>query len=111
MTAPAVTAARGVPRAPRAKPLPWLEPGVLAGGLVPLVSLAQRALQHALGADPIAQALNELGLVALIFLVASLACTPAKILFGWTWPLRVRRMLGVFAAAYATLHVTTYVAL
>ncbi len=111
MSAPAVTATRGMPRARRAKPLPWLEPGIFVGALTPLASLAQRAAQGTLGADPIAQALNELGLVALVFLVASLTCTPAKLLFGWTWPLRIRRMLGVFAAGYATLHVVTYVAL
>jgi sulfoxide reductase heme-binding subunit YedZ len=111
MHAPAVAAAPALPRARRAKPLPWLEPGVFIGALTPLVSIAQRAAMGELGADPIAQALNELGLVALVFLVASLACTPAKILFGWTWPLRIRRMLGVFAAGYATLHVITYVVL
>jgi sulfoxide reductase heme-binding subunit YedZ len=111
VSAPAITAAPGAPRARRAKPLPWLEPGVLVGGLTPLLSIAQRAATGELGADPIAQALNELGLVALVFLVASLACTPAKILFGWTWPLRIRRMLGVFAAVYAALHVLTYVVL
>jgi len=108
MSAPAVTVARGVARPRRSKPLPWLEPGVFVGALGPLVSLVQRAVQGTLGADPIAQALNELGLTALVFLVASLACTPAKILFGWTWPLRIRRMLGVYAAVYASLHVLTY---
>jgi sulfoxide reductase heme-binding subunit YedZ len=108
MSAPAVTAPRAAARPRRGKPYPWLEPGVLVGGLGPLVSLAQRAFQGALGADPIAQALNELGLVALVCLVASLACTPAKILFGWTWPLRIRRLLGIYAAVYATLHVLTY---
>ena len=45
--------------------------------------------------------MNELGLTALIFLVASLACTPARWLFGWTWPIRVRRELGLFAFFYA----------
>ena len=111
MSAPAVSAAPSASRARRARPLPWLEPGVFVGALTPLLSIAQRAAMGELGADPIAQALNELGLVALVFLVASLACTPTKILLGWTWPLRIRRMLGVFAAVYAALHVVTYVTL
>jgi sulfoxide reductase heme-binding subunit YedZ len=98
-------------RAPRARSLPWLKPGVAAGALVPLASLALRAVRDELGANPIAQALNELGLVALIFLVASLACTPAKTLLGWTWPIRLRRLLGVLAAGYAALHVFTYLVL
>ncbi|HEV7664689.1 MAG TPA: protein-methionine-sulfoxide reductase heme-binding subunit MsrQ, partial [Chloroflexota bacterium] len=50
-----------------------------------------------------------LGLAALVFLVASLACTPARWLFAWTWPARVRRLLGLFAFFYVALHFATYV--
>jgi len=92
-------------------PLPWLKPAVLTGSLVPIAAIVLRAWHGDLGADPIAQALNQLGLIALVFLVASLACTPLKALLGWTWPMRLRRMLGLLAAFYALLHVTTYTAL
>ena len=95
---------------PRGAPYPWLKSAVLTGGLVPIATIVLRGIRGELGADPIAQALNQLGLVALIFLVGSLACTPARRLFGWTWPPRIRRELGLFAFFYATLHVTTYVA-
>jgi sulfoxide reductase heme-binding subunit YedZ len=88
---------------------PWLKPGVLIGGLVPLALLVARATRHTLGADPIAIALNQLGLLALIFLLASLAATPLKLLFGLTWGLRIRRMLGLIAFFYASLHVGLYV--
>src|SRR5262249_54466013 len=44
----------------------------------------------------------------LIFLVASLACTPARRFFGWTWPMRARREIGLFAFFYACLHFATY---
>lgn len=81
------------------------------GALVPLASLGLRASLHALGANPIAQVENELGLTALIFLIATLACTPAKRLLGWTWQMRVRRELGLFAFFYASLHFLTYLAL
>lgn len=91
-------------------PHPWLKPAVLTGSLAPLASIAWRASHGALGADPVAQALNELGLLALVFLVASLACTPLKHFLGWTWPMRLRRMLGVLAFAYGLLHVATYFA-
>ena len=87
---------------------PWLKPGLLIGGLVPLGLLAWRAANDTLGADPIAIALNQLGLLALIFLVASLAATPLKLVFEWTWPIRVRRMLGLFAFFYASLHLLLY---
>jgi len=59
----------------------------------------------------VAVALNQLGYLALVFLVTTLACTPLKLLTGWTWPIGIRRMLGLFAAFYATLHFTTYVAI
>jgi len=96
---------------PRRRPYPWLEPGVLVGALVPIGVLVERAARGALGANPIAQALNQLGLLALALLVAALACTPAKLLFGWTWPLRVRRELGLLAFLYVCLHIATYTGL
>ncbi len=91
-------------------PLPWLKPGVFVGALVPLAGLLLQAGQGTLGADPVALVLNRLGLLALIFLLAALAVTPAKLLLGWTWPLRLRRMLGLFAFFYASVHFATYVA-
>ena len=95
----------------RGVPLPWLKPGVFAGALAPVAAILWRAAHGELGADPIAQALNQLGLVALVFLTAALAATPAKALLGWTWPVRLRRMLGLFGFFYAALHVATYMAL
>jgi sulfoxide reductase heme-binding subunit YedZ len=87
----------------------WLKPGLFIGALVPLASIALRALGGSLSANPIAEVENELGLAALIFLIASLACTPVRRAFGWTWPPRIRRELGLLAFAYAMLHVSVYV--
>lgn len=95
------------------KPPPdaWLKPGVLLGALVPLFVSVVRALSGRLGANPVATILNQLGLLALIFLIASLSATPLKRLFRMTWALRIRRLLGLLAFFYATLHVLTYVLL
>jgi methionine sulfoxide reductase heme-binding subunit len=90
---------------------PWLQPGIFLGALVPLAWIAVALTQNALGANPIAEIENALGLTALILLVASLACSPARRLFGWTWPMRIRRELGLFAFFYASLHFVTYVLL
>lgn len=103
--------AAGRSPARRGEPLPWLKPGIFVGALVPLASILLRAVQGALDANPIAQVINELGLTALILLVAGLACTPARWLFGWTWPVRIRRELGLFAFFYAMLHFLTYLVL
>jgi methionine sulfoxide reductase heme-binding subunit len=89
-------------------PLPWLKPALLLGGLSPLVLFLLRAARGTLSADPVAELLNQLGRLALIFLIASLVCTPLKTLAGWTWPIRVRRMLGVLSFVYALLHFLTY---
>jgi methionine sulfoxide reductase heme-binding subunit len=95
-----------------AKPkLNWLVPAVVTGALVPFASIGWRIYRHRLGANPIATALNQIGLLALIFLIASLSCTPLKIAFGWTWPLRVRRTLGLCAFFSALTHFSVYWAL
>jgi methionine sulfoxide reductase heme-binding subunit len=89
----------------------WLKRGVLIGALVPLLTIALRAYTGTLAANPIAEALNQFGLLALIFLVGSLAPTPLKALLDWKWPLRLRRMLGLLSFFYASLHLATYVLL
>jgi len=86
----------------------WLKPAVFAGALAPLAAILWNATHHNLGANPVAEALNELGLTALVFLVASLACTPLREVLDWPWAVGLRRMLGLFAFFYALLHATTY---
>lgn len=104
-----MTASRTPVRVPgRQAPYPWLAPGVFIGSLAPLASLLWQWSEGALGANPIAQAQNQLGLTAIVFLMAALACTPARLLFDWTWTARIRRMVGLFAFFYATVHFLTY---
>jgi sulfoxide reductase heme-binding subunit YedZ len=88
-----------------------LKPGVFAGALVPLAKIAVDAAFDELSANPIAEVMNRLGFWTLTFLLLSLAATPLKTFVGWTAPLRVRKMLGLFAFFYATLHFATYLAL
>ena len=66
---------------------------------------------NALGADPVAEVEHRLGLWALRFLVLALAVTPLRQLTGWAVLVRFRRMLGLYAFAYATLHLAAYVGL
>ena len=94
----------------RGVPYPWLKPAIFTGALTPLAAMALRAARGTLSADPIAYVLNQFGLLTLIFLIATLALTPLRKLFGWTWPIRIRRTVGLFAFFYACLHFTTYVA-
>jgi sulfoxide reductase heme-binding subunit YedZ len=96
------------PLFPKSGRHPWLKPGVFAGVLVPLAVIAWRGAHGQLGADPVAAVLNQLGYLALTLLVATLLCTPLKIVTGWTWGIKLRRTLGLFAFFYASLHFLTY---
>jgi sulfoxide reductase heme-binding subunit YedZ len=80
-------------------------------GLAPLPWLAYGWTQGLLGANPIAEVLNELGLWTLIVLLASLACTPIHIVTGWAYPLRLRKVLGLEAFFFACLHFSVYIGL
>jgi sulfoxide reductase heme-binding subunit YedZ len=83
--------------------------GVFAVASAPLGKLVADLLLSHLGANPIEAMLNRLGFWTLTLLVTTLAATPANVLLGLAWPARVRRMLGLWAFAYATLHLLFYV--
>src|SRR5258707_14797373 len=86
----------------------YLAPAIISGWLLTLAQLGYRIAKHELGANPIATALNQLGLLALVLLVATLCATPLKLTLGWTWPVRVRRTLGLLAFFTALLHFVLY---
>ncbi|AKQ63936.1 Membrane protein YedZ [Myxococcus hansupus] len=89
-------------------PYPWLNPALVVGGLSPLVMLAVQGPRGELGPNAIEAALHQTGLLALVLLLASLACTPLRLVAGWTWPARVRRTLGLLAFTYAVAHFLVY---
>lgn len=62
-----------------------------------------------LGANPIEFITRDLGNWTLIFLMITLAVTPLRRLSGWNWLIKLRRMIGLFAFFYATLHFVTYI--
>ena len=88
-----------------------LKAAVWAACLAPLAMLAHRFHVDDLGANPIDLVTDSLGIWALRLLLASLALTPLRILFGLSWPVTLRRLLGLFAFAYVALHLATWVVL
>lgn len=64
-----------------------------------------------LSAEPVAETHNALGLMALRTLLAALAVTPVHRLTGWTPVMSLRRMLGLWAFAYAAVHLGFYLAM
>jgi sulfoxide reductase heme-binding subunit YedZ len=71
---------------------------------VPLALLAWDSYFGNLGANPIEYALHTTGMLTLIFLMLTLAVTPARKLSGWNWLSNFRRTLGLYAFAYGSLH-------
>lgn len=79
--------------------------------LTPIGLLVYDGVRGELGANPIERIMNDLGFYTLTLLVASLAITPLRNLTGANWLIRFRRLIGLFAFFYVTLHFTTYIAL
>jgi sulfoxide reductase heme-binding subunit YedZ len=73
------------------------------------VWLVWAALHGRLGANPISEVTKETGTWTLRFLAITLAVTPLRRLTGWNALVRYRRMLGLFAFFYGTLHFLTYI--
>ena len=86
-----------------------LKPAVFLASLVPFALLLQGAVTGDLGANPIERVTHSTGDWALRFLLLTLAMTPLRLLSGWTGWVALRRMLGLFAFFYATLHFLTWV--
>ncbi len=77
--------------------------------LAPAGWLAWRTVHDALGVNPVEELELTTGIWAYRFLLLSLAITPLRRLSGWNTVIRFRRMLGLFAFAYATAHLLIYV--
>jgi sulfoxide reductase heme-binding subunit YedZ len=88
-----------------------LKPAVFLACLVPLAQLAYGFYADDLTANPIEYITRFTGSWALIILITSLAVTPLRRITGWNALVKFRRMLGLFAFFYATLHFATYMVL
>lgn len=86
-----------------------LKPAVFLAGLGPTAWLIWAGLTNNLSANPLSDITNETGLWALRFLAISLAITPLRRLTGWQPLIRFRRMMGLYAFYYGTLHFLIYV--
>jgi methionine sulfoxide reductase heme-binding subunit len=100
--------------AKRWAPPKWLKPAVFLVCLLPFAYLAYGfssdffAGTRIFGSDPIKEIEHYAGDWILRFLVITLSITPVSRLTGQGWLVRYRRMFGLFAFFYATLHVLIY---
>ena len=77
---------------------------------LPALHLAWRWYGDDLGARPVTEATHITGDWTVVFLLSSLALTPARSVFDWMPLVQIRRRIGVAAALYAVLHFLIYVA-
>ncbi len=87
---------------------PLTKPALFLLCLLPLAGLVVGAATGQLGANPAEKLIRELGEWSLRLLCLTLAITPLRELTGLATLVRLRRMLGVFSFAYASLHLLAY---
>ena len=85
-----------------------VKPAVFLACLVPFAQLIYGAFWGDLGANPVETITNTTGIWTLRLLVISIAITPTRWITKWNVLIVFRRMLGLFAFFYGTLHFMTY---
>lgn len=82
--------------------------GVWLACLLPLAFLAYWLATDQLTANPVEAGIRYAGEWGLRFLLIGLALTPLRRFLQWAWVTKLRRMIGLYAAFYAALHVIGY---
>jgi len=85
-----------------------IKPTIFILCLLPLVLLFRNFYLDELGANPFEVLTRSTGEWTLRFLLVTLAMTPLRRLTGSPWPLRLRRMFGLFVFFYVCVHLSTY---
>ncbi len=93
---------------PRPEQIKRIKAALFLACLLPLARLAWLGFSDRLGANPIEFITHSTGWWTLSFVLITLCVTPLRKLTGLNWLLRLRRMLGLFAFFYASLHFITY---
>jgi sulfoxide reductase heme-binding subunit YedZ len=86
-----------------------LKPAAFLAACLPVAWLVWAGLSGNLSANPLSDITNETGIWALRFLCITLSITPLRRLTGWIVVIRFRRMAGLFAFFYGSLHFLIYV--
>jgi sulfoxide reductase heme-binding subunit YedZ len=93
---------------PTQKQIGLLKTTLFTVALVPFARLVLFAFTDRLGANPIEFITRNTGDWTLYFLCMTLSVTPLRRITGVNWLIKLRRMLGLFAFFYASLHFTTF---
>jgi len=96
---------------PLVVPMSFLKALVFVACLMPLGYIGWALSMDQLGANPIEEVIHQTGDWTLRFLLLTLALTPLRMLTSSGKWLQLRRMIGLYAFFYATLHLLAYVVL
>ena len=89
----------------------YFKPAVFLLSLWPLIIIGYQIFYNKLGPEPVDRIINHFGEWTLIFIFLTLSMTPLKkITKSLEW-IKFRRMLGLFAFFYASIHMLSYVGL
>lgn len=91
--------------------LRWLKLLVFIACLLPALWVSFHALSGTLGVNPIESLHHTFGDWTLRFLLLTLMITPMRLIPGFHWVTNLRRMLGIYAFFYASLHLNVYLML
>src|SRR5437879_8402421 len=87
----------------------WLKPPIFLVCLAPLAHLVWMGFHDELGANPVEYITHSTGTWTLVGLCATLSITPLRRILKQNWLIRLRRMFGLFAFFYGSLHFMTFV--
>ncbi len=82
---------------------------IFTNALVPMALLLWDVYHQRVGANPGEFMTRTTGIMTLVFLMITLAVTPARKITGLNWLVKFRRMFGLFAFFYGFLHLLTYI--
>ena len=93
------------------KKINWLKVIVHVGALVPIAMVLWDIWRGDIGVNPIQEYTLLTGWYALVLLILSLAITPLNSYLGWRWAIPLRKLLGLYAFLYASIHFLIFVGL
>ncbi len=82
---------------------------IFLAALIPLERLLWKAFHDGLGANPIEVITHSTGGWTLVLVLTTLSITPLRQVTRQYWLIGVRRVIGLFAFFYGTLHFLTYI--
>ena len=93
------------------KMINWYKVIVHAGALTPIALALWDIWRGDIGVNPIQEYTLLTGWYALVLLILSLAVTPLNAYLGWRWAIPLRKLLGLYAFLYASIHFLIFVGL